>query len=62
MGSGVAGARIRSTHRAGLRESVDTVLECSGNPDIVTLKIGTNDIDDSPADMFAGWSNVVWRI
>ncbi len=60
--SGVAGARIRSTHRAGLRESVDTVLECSGNPDIVTLKIGTNDIDDSPADMFAGWSNVVWRI
>ena len=61
--SGISGQRLRSnSSRAGLRESVDTILECSGNPDIVTLKIGTNDYGTDRTYMFDAFTNVVWRI
>lgn len=67
--SGVSGARVRtattSANRGlngGWREAIETTLDAAGDVDIVTFKIGTNDMGSQLGDIFAGWTNVVWRI
>ena len=53
-----------SYFRAGFMESIEAHLEQVGVTDIITLKIGTNDSigGESAANMFEGWSNLVWKV
>ena len=66
--AGVSGARVRTSYRAdrgvngGWREAIETTLDAAGDVDVITFKIGTNDAGDDKNLVFAGWTNVVWRI
>ena len=49
----------------GWEDSIDATLDCAGEPDFVTFKIGTNDLGSggqTPQSAFDAWSNVVWKI
>ena len=50
--------------RAGFNEGLEASLEQVGVTDVITLKIGTNDSlgGETAANMFEGWTNLVWRI
>ncbi|MBR4603494.1 MAG: SGNH/GDSL hydrolase family protein, partial [Kiritimatiellae bacterium] len=50
--------------RGALLENVDTLCAQVGNPDVVLLHIGVNDLSQSSdtAGIFAAWTNTVWRI
>lgn len=55
--SGLAG-------RGALSENVDTLCAQAGNPDIVLLHIGVNDLSQTSdvQGVFDAWTNTVWRI
>ena len=51
--------------RGAVRESIEALLDQAGVPDIITLKIGTNDLghENIPAeDYLVSLTNVLWRI
>lgn len=66
--SGVSGERLitsggnNNSARVGLRESIEAVLEASGTPDIITIKIGTNDSGTDVETLYTSWTNAMWRI
>ncbi len=62
----LSGQMCRTMGRAGgWEDSIDATLDCAGEPDFVTFKIGTNDLGSggqTPQSAFDAWSNVVWKI
>lgn len=62
---GMSGQQCRTTGAAGWEDSIDVALDSAGYPDIVTFKIGTNDIkgsDYTRAKFITAWKNVINRI
>lgn len=68
--NGISAQRVFTGHtntddRAGFAEGFEAYLEASGDgQDIVTLKIGTNDIlgGETGANVFEGWLDIVTRL
>ena len=65
--SGVSGDRIISSAtstRGGVRDNLHLYLDVAGKPDVITLLIGTNDLDGSleAVDAFVAYTNLVWEI
>ena len=62
---GMSGQMCRTKGAAGWEDSIDVALDMAGEPDIVTFKIGTNDLKGGVGNadtLFEAWSNVVWKI
>ncbi len=55
---------VTSYQRSAMVENVDTLCAQAGNPDVVLLHGGINDLSvvGDAATVFANWTNVVWRI
>ena len=54
-----------SVKRGGIRESIEALLDQAGTPDVITLKIGTNDLGHeniAATNYIASLTNVLWRI
>ena len=57
-----------SAHKGAVREYIEAALDQAGEPDIITLKIGTNDLGHdtaktlTAATVFESLTNVLWRI
>lgn len=61
--NGQSGERlITGGNRAGLQQSVNALIEASEVPDVIVLKIGTNDAGTDINNMKTAWANVMWRI
>lgn len=61
---GWSGARIvGKDSRTGILDNIDTYLDVTGYPDVILLKIGTNDISSRTAkECFELWTKLVQRI
>ncbi len=62
---GMSGQMCRTQGAAGWEDSIDVALDMAGEPDIVTFKIGTNDLRggvQDPEVLFEAWTNVIWKI
>ena len=62
---GMSGQMCRTQGAAGWEDSIDVALDMAGEPDIVTFKIGTNDLRGGVRDpevLFEAWTNVIWKI
>ena len=55
---------VTSYQRSAMVENVDTLCAQAGNPDVVLLHGGINDLSvvGDASTVFANWTNVVWRI
>ena len=66
--SGVSGDRIVSSTTSGtsggVRDNLHVYLDVAGQPDVITLLIGTNDFGGgmSSEDTFVAYTNLVWEI
>ncbi len=55
---------VTSYQRSAMVENVDTLCAQAGNPDVLLLHGGINDLSvvGDASTVFANWTNVVWRI
>ena len=63
-GGTVGVTSVTSYQRSAMVENVDTLCAQAGNPDVVLLHGGINDLSvvGDANTVFANWTNVVWRI